>query len=88
MRWAKSEGHIAIWGNIALAAFKFFVGSVTGSIAIVADAWHTLSDSLSSIVLIIGLKISEKPADEEHPFGHGRAELIASVVIGMESKIA
>lgn len=83
MRWAKSEGHIAIWGNIALAAFKFFVGSVTGSIAIVADAWHTLSDSLSSIVLIIGLKISEKPADEEHPFGHGRAELIASVVIGM-----
>ena len=55
MRWAKSEGHIAIWGNIALAAFKFFVGAVTGSIAIVADAWHTLSDSLSSIVLIIGL---------------------------------
>lgn len=83
MRLAKSEGHIAIWGNVALAAFKFFVGFSTGSLAVLADAWHTLSDSLSSIVLLIGLKISEKPADAEHPFGHGRAELIASVVIGM-----
>lgn len=83
MRLAKSEGHIAIWGNIALAAFKFGVGVSTGSIAVVADAWHTLSDSLSSIVMLVGLKISEKPADAEHPFGHGRAELITSVVIGM-----
>lgn len=83
MKLAKSEGHLAIWGNIALAAFKFFVGFFTGSLAIIADAWHTLSDSLSSIVLLIGLKIAEKPADAEHPFGHGRAELIAAVVIGM-----
>lgn len=83
MRLAKSEGHIAIWGNIALAAFKFGVGFFTGSIAVIADAWHTLSDSLSSIVMLVGLKISEKPADAEHPFGHGRAELITSVVIGM-----
>ena len=83
MKLAKSEGHLAIWGNIALATFKFFVGFITGSLAIIADAWHTLSDSLSSIVLLIGLKIAEKPADAEHPFGHGRAELIAAVVIGM-----
>lgn len=83
MRLAKREGHIAIWGNVLLAAFKFAVGIFTGSIAVVADAWHTLSDSLSSIVMLVGLKISEKPADKEHPFGHGRAELITSVVIGM-----
>lgn len=83
IRLAKGEGHIAIWGNVALAAFKFFVGFFTGSLAVLADAWHTLSDSLSSIVMLIGLKISEKPADAEHPFGHGRAELISSIVIGM-----
>lgn len=83
MSLAKGEGHIAIWGNVVLAAFKFFVGITTGSLAIIADAWHTLSDSLSSVVLLVGLKISEKPADAEHPFGHGRAELIAAVVIGM-----
>lgn len=83
MRLAKSEGHVAIWGNVVLAAFKFAVGFFTGSLAVIADAWHTLSDSLSSVIMIIGLKISEKPADAEHPFGHGRAELITSVVIGM-----
>lgn len=82
-RLAKRAGHVAVWGNVALAAFKFAVGIFTGSIAVVADAWHTLSDSLSSVVMLVGLKISEKPADKEHPFGHGRAELIASVVIGM-----
>lgn len=83
MTAAKIEGHIAVWGNVALAAFKFFVGAMTGSLAIVADAWHTLSDSLSSVVMLVGLKIAEKPADDEHPFGHGRAELVSAVVIGM-----
>ncbi len=83
MSLAKTEGHLAVWGNILLAGFKFFVGFFTGSLAVVADAWHTLSDSLSSVVLLIGLKISGKPADAEHPFGHGRAELISAVVIGM-----
>lgn len=83
IRLAKREGHIAIWGNVVLAAFKFAVGFFTGSLAIIADAWHTLSDSLSSVVLLIGLKISGMPADREHPFGHGRAELITAIVIGM-----
>lgn len=82
-RLAKIEGNLAVFGNIALSAFKFFVGFSSGSLAIIADAWHTLSDSLSSVILLIGIKISEKPADAEHPFGHGRAELITAVVIGM-----
>jgi cation diffusion facilitator family transporter len=55
---------------------------ITGSVAIIADAWHTLSDSVTSVVVILGAWVSKKPADERHPFGHGRAELIASIIIG------
>lgn len=83
IRSAKKQGYAAILVNLALAAFKFFAGTLTGSLAVIADAWESLSDCLSSLVLLVGLKISEKPADEEHPFGHGRAELVAAVVIGM-----
>jgi cation diffusion facilitator family transporter len=46
-----------------------------------ADAWHTLSDTLTSLVVILGFWISGRPKDEEHPFGHGRAKVIAAVVI-------
>lgn len=56
---------------------------MTGSVALIADAWHTLSDSLSSVILLVGLYVSAKPADKDHPFGHGRAEIIASLVIGL-----
>lgn len=80
---AKLEGHIAIWGNIILFAFKFWVGMVTGSVAIMADAWHTLSDSLSSVLLVAGIKVAERPPDQEHPFGHGRAEVVVTLVIGV-----
>lgn len=56
---------------------------MTGSIGLIADAWHTLSDSLSSIAVIIGLRASKKPPDREHPYGHGRAELVSTLLIGM-----
>jgi cation diffusion facilitator family transporter len=56
---------------------------MTGSIALIADAWHTLSDSISSIALIIGLRAAKMPPDEEHPYGHGRAELISTLLIGI-----
>lgn len=78
-----SEGWISITVNIVLFALKYWAGIVTGSIAIIADAWHTLSDSFTSIIVIVGVKISTKPADKEHPFGHGRAEWIASIIIGI-----
>lgn len=58
------------------------MGIQTFSIAIIADAWHTLSDTLTSLVVIIGFKVSSKPADKKHPFGHGRAEVISSIIIG------
>ncbi len=80
---ANSEGYLAVFGNIILAAGKFYIGFTTSSLAIVADAWHTLSDSLSSIILLVGVRIARKPADEEHPFGHGRAEVISALIIGL-----
>lgn len=76
------EGLVSIILNIILFGLKYWVGIQTFSVAIIADAWHTLSDSLTSLIVIIGFKISSKPADKEHPFGHGRAELISSVIIG------
>jgi len=76
------EGIISISLNTLLFSLKYWVGIKTFSIAIIADAWHTLSDSLTSLIVIIGFKLSSKPADKKHPFGHGRAEIISSVIIG------
>ena len=76
------EGVISAVTNTLLFGLKFWVGTTVGSVAMIADAWHTLSDTLTSLVVILGFWISSKPGDEEHPFGHGRAELIASVIIG------
>lgn len=78
-----SEGRISIIVNLLLFVFKYWVGLVSGSLTLIADAWHTLSDSISSLVVLISGKIANKPADEEHPFGHGRIELIASIIIGV-----
>jgi cation diffusion facilitator family transporter len=77
------QGWLSIAVNGLLFVFKYWAGFVTGSLALMADAWHTLSDSLSSVIVLIGAKISSKPPDKEHPFGHGRAELIAAVIIGV-----
>lgn len=79
---AYAEGVASIAVNTALFALKYWVGLATGSVAIIADAWHTLSDSLTSIIVILGAKIGSKPADLDHPFGHGRAESVASIIIG------
>ncbi len=79
---SESVGWISILSNIILFGAKYWVGLVTGSIALIADAWHTLSDSISSLALLIGLRVSRKPPDKEHPYGHGRAELISTLVIG------
>lgn len=75
------EGIVSIVINAVLFVLKFWAGVVSGSIALTADAWHTLSDSISSIVVIIGVKLSSKKADKDHPFGHGRWEQIAALFI-------
>jgi len=77
------EGWISIVVNILLFGLKYWAGIVTGSLALIADAWHTLTDSISSVIVLIGGKISRKPADNDHPFGHGRAEHIAAMIIGV-----
>ncbi|MFN2312423.1 MAG: cation diffusion facilitator family transporter [Spirochaetia bacterium] len=82
-RLAALEGWTSIVVNTLLFVLKLWVGIVSGSVAIMADAWHTISDSLSSGVLLIGARTAVKPPDREHPFGHGRAELIASISIGV-----
>lgn len=79
----KTEGIISIIINLILFIVKLFAGFITGSVALIADAWHTMSDSLSSVILLMGINISQKPPDKEHPFGHGRADLVASLFIGV-----
>ncbi|NQV30991.1 MAG: cation transporter [Candidatus Marinimicrobia bacterium] len=77
------EGWVSIIGNFILFIIKLVFGWMINSIALIADAFHTLSDVATSIVVIIGFKVSQKPADKEHPFGHGRAETIATLTIAI-----
>lgn len=77
------EGWISLATNIALAAVKGVLAWLSGSLSLLADAFHTLADSLTSLVVIVGFRLSRKPADAHHPFGHGRIESIASLVIGV-----
>ena len=73
---------IGIITNIILAIVKIVLGTMTGSVAIISDAINNITDSSSSIITIIGTKLSEKAPDKEHPFGHGRTEYLTSLVIG------
>ena len=77
------EGWVSIVGNLVLFVIKIVFGLMVSSIALIADAFHTLSDVATSIVVIFGFKVSQKPADKEHPFGHGRAETIATLTIAI-----
>ena len=77
------EAWVSIVVNIALFIFKLLAGVAINSIALIADAFHTLSDVLTSIVVLIGFKISERPSDVEHPYGHGRMETISTLIIGV-----
>lgn len=76
-------GLTGIFLNICLFIGKFIAGIVTSSIAITADAFNNLSDAGSSIIAIVGFKMAGKPADNEHPFGHGRFEYISAFAISM-----
>lgn len=68
--------------NLLLAAAKFFMGLISGSLAIMADAANNLSDAAGSIVTLISVRVAKKPVDHEHPFGHGRMEYIGSLAVG------
>ena len=75
------EGILSVVINAVLFGIKFWAGIITGSIALIADAWHTLSDSLTSIFVIFSAKLSSRKPDKKHPFGHGRWEQISSIFI-------
>lgn len=83
MAYGLLEGWLSVIGNTALFFVKYFVGMSINSISLIADAFHTLSDTLTSIVVIVGFKMSAKAPDKEHPFGHGRIEAIASIIIAV-----
>ena len=72
---------VGIFCNVLLFAAKFLIGVLMHSISVMADGFNNLSDAASSIISFIGVKMAEKPADEEHPFGHGRIEYIAALVV-------
>ena len=74
---------VGIGANIGLAGFKALVGFLSNSIAVVLDAVNNLTDALSSVITILGARYSAKPADRDHPFGHGRIEYFASELIAM-----
>ena len=72
---------VGIVANVLLAALKFIAGILTGAISITADAINNLSDAGSQVVSLVSFKISAKPADRHHPFGHARMEYVASMIV-------
>ena len=82
----KEIRHVTLWGalgNLLLLIFKFFAGIMGHSAAMIADAVHSLSDFLTDIVVMIFVRISSKEEDENHHYGHGKFETLATVIIGI-----
>jgi cation diffusion facilitator family transporter len=77
----RSVGAVNVGGNLALSALKGFLGVVGGSQALVADAIHSFADLLSSGLLVIGLHVAKRPANDRHPYGYGKVEFIVAVGI-------
>lgn len=75
------SGAVGICCNLLLFLGKWLVGSLTGSVSITADALNNLSDASGSIVTLIGFRVADKPADEDHPYGHARAEYLSALAV-------
>lgn len=82
------KGFLSSIVNVGLFGLKLWVGLSAGSSAMLADARQTLLDTLTSVIVIFGFWLAGKPKDKEHPFGHGRAELIGAIVMGTLLAIA
>lgn len=76
-------GIVGIFLNIVLFGIKIFAGMISGSAAIMTDAFNNLSDAFSSLIMMVGFKMSGHKPDPEHPFGHGRIEYITGLVVSM-----
>ena len=77
----KLSGIVGILANALLCAGKMIIGAISGSVAITADAMNNLSDAASSVVTLVGFKLAEQPADEEHPYGHARYEYLSGLAV-------
>lgn len=82
-RYGGLEGWVSVSVNFLLFLLKGIVGFIAGSVSLIADAFHTLSDVLTSVIVIVSFRIAKKPSDASHPFGHGRMEAIASVMVAV-----
>ena len=80
-RYGVVSGAFGIISNTVLFCIKLIIGIIANSITIIADAFNNLSDSLTSIITIIGFKLSSRPADKEHPYGHARYEYITGIIV-------
>ena len=80
-RIGKRASAVAIIGNIFLTVFNIAVGLMSGSYALISEGAHTISDIATSVIAYAGFMIGSKPADKEHPLGHGRAEAISGLII-------
>ncbi len=74
---------VGVVGNVILAIFKYVIGVISGSRALVADAVHSASDVAGSFAVYIGLRAAKQPPDEDHPYGHGKAESIAAIIVSV-----
>lgn len=81
--YGERTGWAGIFANLFLCLVKLSIGILSGSIAVTADAINNLSDAGSSAITLIGFKMAAKPADDEHPFGHGRSEYVAGLVVAI-----
>ncbi|MBQ3706509.1 MAG: cation transporter [Clostridia bacterium] len=79
----KKLSRVGIFGNVILAAFKLFAGIFGKSGAMVSDAVHSLSDVFATLIAYIGVRLSKRRADAEHPYGHERLECVASLILGL-----
>ncbi|HHU52217.1 MAG TPA: cation transporter [Firmicutes bacterium] len=80
-RYGKFAGIVGIASNLFLFLLKILIGALSGSIAITADAVNNLSDSASSLITLLGFKLSGKPADAQHPYGHARMEYVTGLIV-------
>lgn len=80
-RYGVLSGVVGIVLNIILSVFKMIFGAITRSVSIIADGANNIFDAVSSIISLVGFKISGKPADDEHPFGHGRIEYVSALTL-------
>lgn len=83
LRYGVTAGVFGLLSNVALFIAKIAIGIFSGSITVIADAINNLSDAGSSIITLFGFKLSSKPADKEHPFGHARYEYISGILIAI-----